>query len=137
MKTNVIKIGKIIKSTLVVSVLCLSMTSFGQTQKEYAHEIEIHYPLAIEDHSSSQVNELSNIIVYSANKECHLKFNKPANENVIINIYDMSGKQVHSDVASSSISNFEKTYNFSNFSDGVYVVNLYSSNKIISRKFFI
>jgi len=136
MKTNVKVNGNIIKSTLVIVVLFISVTSFGQFNKSMYSNKDL-CPVGVEEYSTREINEISSVIAYSVNKEFHLKFNKPSDERVSIYIYDISGKQVHTDYANSGSSNIEKTYNFNDFSSGIYIVNLHSSSKVVSRKLFI
>lgn len=139
MKTgiNISKSGRVLIATIIIS--CFSFGAMAQTQQTTGLAGYRDMPTGIVDNtnSSQSVTEISRLNVYYSAGECNVRFQKPADDNVNIKIYDISGRLIMSDIAMSSETNIDRKYSLSGLENGIYILQVYSEKQILSKKFYL
>jgi hypothetical protein len=135
--TKSLKIKRFFFAAMFVIGICGS--GMAQSTQTSGHVGYRDTPAGISDKGSdfSNPNGISKLLVYYSANTINLSFEKPSVDNVNIRIYDLTGKLILSDIAQTSEVNINRVYNINGISNGLYIVQIYSSTQVISRKFFV
>jgi len=102
----------------------------------------VNYSLNLCEHNYVSVEDFSNFDDFNlwpnpSNGNINISFNSNTNNNVVIDLYDISGRLINQKIYNNAAENFNENINFGNLSEGIYLVKVINGNKNSTRKVII
>ncbi|MEI6765262.1 MAG: T9SS type A sorting domain-containing protein [Bacteroidota bacterium] len=130
MKKTAIKIAAIV---IVIFTTCgyhsVQAQSYLKTKKPILRDI----PTAVDDNTNIELKAIDNVIVSSSEGRLTIHFTKETAGQVDISVYDISGRLILKDNATSGTGSFNKTYDM-DFANGIIIVELRNLSLKIVKK---